>query len=274
MNWGPPTGPAAGWYRDPAGLPGERYFDGRRWTSGVRGRFRRDEPTPAPTFDVRAALGAGLVLLVSLVASRLLIEWLLPERWPIAAYAALSVAIGYGPSLGWCWWVSRRWGTGRIAHDLGLRPRWSDLAWGPLVWLAVLTGQLIAAAAVVGLDVPFVSNTEGVEGLAHDRTYVVSLLVAAVLAAPIVEEMVFRAVILRGLRSRWSAPVAVSVQGIVFGLVHVDPVRGTGNIGLVIVLATVGLVLGGAVELLGRIPPAMIAHAIVNSIALAVALNR
>lgn len=273
-GWRPPTGPAAGWYRDPRGLPGERYFDGRSWTDDFRGAFRT-EPTPdAPTLDIRAAVGAALTLLVSLVGSRLLVEALLDQRWPIAAYTGISVTVGYGPSLVWCWWSSRRWGSGRLVRDLGMRPRWSDLGWGPLVWLCVLGAQIVMTLVIVGLDLPYTSNLEEIDGLVADRTYVVSLLVAAVVAAPFVEELIFRGVMLRGLRSRLSAPVAVVVQGVVFGLAHLDPARGSGNIGLIMVLSALGIVFGGAVQLLGRLPPAMIAHAIVNAIALIVVLNR
>lgn len=31
----PPAGPPAGWYPDPAGGPGRRWWDGRRWTEAV-----------------------------------------------------------------------------------------------------------------------------------------------------------------------------------------------------------------------------------------------
>ena len=106
-----------------------------------------------------------------------------------------------------------------------------------------------------------------------DRGYVVSLLVLAVVAAPIAEEIVFRGVVLRGLLSRNGAVVAVAVQGIVFGLAHFDPVRGTGNIGLILVLSAVGGVLGLAAYHFRRLAPTMIAHAILNGVAMALALS-
>lgn len=271
--WAPPAGRPAGWYPDPAGLPGQRFYDGRVWTDAIDGRFRPATRDTLPTMHIGAALGAAVVLAVSLVVSRLVVEVLLPRQWPIAAYTGISVAIGYLPSLAWCVAASRRWGTGRLAADLGLRARWADAGWGPLVWGAVLVGQVVAGGIVLALDVPFTSNTDGIAGLADDRTYILTFLAAAVVAAPIVEEIVFRGVMLRGLRSRLDPVPAVVIQGVVFGAVHVDPARGAGNIGLVIVLSVVGIVLGGAVELLGRIPPSMIAHAIINSIALIVVLN-
>jgi len=271
--WPPPSGPPAGWYRAPDGLPGERFFDGRHWTGDVRGRFRGDTKPDTPTLDVRAAVGAAVVLVVSLLVSQWLLEWLVPRDWPIAGYIAISILIGYGPSVAWGVWSSRRWGTGRLVSDLGLRPRWSDLGWGPLVWLAVFGGQIAATSVILLLDIPFASNLDGESDYFRDRTYVISVLIAAVVAAPIVEEVVFRAVMLRGLRSRMRTWLAVVVQGVVFGAAHFVPSLGIGNIGLLIVLSTMGIILGAAVEKLGRIVPAMIAHGIVNAIALTIALN-
>jgi membrane protease YdiL (CAAX protease family) len=131
----------------------------------------------------------------------------------------------------------------------------------------------VVGLVVVVTKIPFTSNVKNVSELRADRSYVVSLLVLAVVAAPIAEEIVFRGVVLRGLLSRNGAVIAVGVQGILFGLAHFDPVRGTGNIGLILVLGAVGCVLGGAAFLIRRIAPTMIAHAILNGIAMTIALT-
>ena len=104
--------------------------------------------------------------------------------------------------MAWCFHTSRRWGTRRLSDDIGLAPQWSDLGWGPVIWLAALGAQMAMAALVVGLDLPISNNTDGVTELQADRTYIVSLVITAVIAAPVVEEMVFRGVVLRGARSR------------------------------------------------------------------------
>jgi len=240
----------------------------------VRGHFASSERPPAATLDVRAAVGAAVVLLVSLIASRAVVEALLPREWPIATYTGVSVLVGYGPSLLWCWAASRRWGTGHFFADVGARLRWSDLGWGPLVWLTALAFEIAIVVIVTATNIPLTSNTEGIGGLDHDRTYILSVLLAGVVAAPLVEEIVFRGVMLRGLRSRLAALPAVAIQGVVFGLAHVDPARGAGNVGLVLVLSGVGIAFGGATEQLRRIGPAMIAHGILNAIALAVVLSQ
>jgi hypothetical protein len=214
-----------------------------------------------------------VVLTTSLVSSKLLLDALVELRWPIAVYVAVLAVLGYGPSLAWCWFASRRWGTGRLGPDIGLVPRWSDLAWGPVVWLAAVAAQVSAAVVVVSLGIPVTSNTDAISDAAVDRTYIVSIVLAAVLAAPIVEEMVFRGVVLRGLHSRVGLVPAVAAQALLFGLAHVDPVRGTGNVGLVIVLSSVGLALGGAAALLRRLGPSIVGHALFNGVVLLLVLS-
>ncbi len=105
------------------------------------------------------------------------------------------------------------------------------------------------------------------------RGYVLATLVLAVVAAPVVEEIVFRGFVLKSFLGRMPWVVAVLVQGLLFGAAHFDPVRGAGNIGLVVVLSGAGIVLGGAAYLFRRITPTIIAHAIINALAMTIALT-
>lgn len=213
------------------------------------------------------------MLTVSLVVSKLVLDAVVDFDWPVAVYTLLLAAIGYGPSLWWCRHVSRRWGTGRLGPDIGLAFRWSDLGWGPVLWLCAVGSQLVVGAIVLALRIPIASNTEGIGEIDADRTYVVSLLFAAVVAAPIVEEMVFRGVVMRGLRSRMAVVPVIALQGVLFGAAHLDPVRGVGNLGLVMVLSGVGVALGVGVQLLRRLGPAIVAHAIFNGVVLVIVLT-
>ena len=227
----------------------------------------------APTLPLVAAVGAIGVLSSSLIVSKYLLDAIVGFGWPVAVYVAVLATVGYGPSLWWCRYASRRWGTGDLGIDIGLTPRFADLGWGPVIWLAAIGAQIAIAAVVLALGVPLVGNTEGIEQISADRTYVVSLVITAVIAAPVVEEMVFRGVVMRGLRSRLPITAVVVVQGLLFGAAHIDPVRGIGNIGLVLVLAGVGVAFGVAVVLLGRIGPSMVAHALFNGAVLLVVLT-
>jgi membrane protease YdiL (CAAX protease family) len=220
-----------------------------------------------------AAWSSILVLTASLIGSKYLLDAVVDFGWPVAAYVALLAAVGYGPSLWWCRYVSRRWGTGRLGPDIGLTPRWSDLGWGPLVWLGAIAAQIAVGVVVLAFEIPVASNTEGISEISADRTYVWALVISAVIAAPLVEEMVFRGVVMRGLRSRLPVVVAVILQGVLFGAAHADPVRGVGNVGLVLVLSGVGIAFGVAATLLRRIGPSIVAHAIFNGAVLALLLT-
>jgi uncharacterized protein len=268
----PPPAAGSGWYADPWFGDGLRWWDGRRWTHHAVQRQGGPRP-PHDRLPAIAAIGAIAAVGGPIVVTRFLVEALADHRWPIAVYVALSALIGYGPSIWWARYVSRRWGTGRFAADVGLRFRAVDLGWGPVTWLACVGAQVAVGTVIIALDIPFTSNTTDVSDLRATRGYVVSMLILAVIVAPIVEEIAFRGVVLRGLLSVCHPAVAVGVQGAVFGAAHYDPARGAGNIGLVMVLAGVGVVLGGAAFLIRRITPSMIAHAILNAIAMAIALN-
>jgi uncharacterized protein len=273
----PPSTAPAGWYADPDGHPASRYFDGREWappTLFMPAPIRLAPPTaPHPSLPVKAAGGALIILLLSLVAGRLLVDVLTRFDWPLLVYVALLTTIAYGPSVAWCWYVSRRWGTGRVAADVGLRFRWSDAGWGPIIWIAAFVVQIGIAALVIAFDIPITSNTERVSDIDADRAYVIALGITAVIAAPIVEEMVFRGIVMRGLRARLGAFATVTVQAVFFGAAHFDPVRGTGNIGLVMVLSAVGGALGLGAYLLRRIGPTILAHAIFNGVVLIIVLT-
>lgn len=261
----------AGWYPDPWIAEGMRYWDGSSWTSQVAMKVKPPKP-PHQQLPLAVALSTVFTLLASLVVSRYLIEWLAGYRWSIVVYVLLSAVLGYGPSLLVGRWASRRWGTGSLRDDSGLYLRRIDIGWGVVTWLACIGTQALIAVIVIALDIPFVSNTEDVDNLSASRGYIISLLVVAVLVAPLVEEMLFRGLLFRGLLSRMGVTLAVAVQAVLFGMAHFDPSRGMGNVGLIMVLTGVGAVLGVAEFLIRRIGPTIIAHFIINAIAMTVAL--
>lgn len=268
---GAPQHPA-GWYPDPVWPDVVRFWDGRVWTTWVAQRPVPPKP-PHPSVPLPMGIGALVTILVSLVASRYVLEWLAEYRWPIAIYVVIAGLLGYGPVMWFCWWSSRRWGRHSLRQDAGLYARWSDLGWGPLTWLCCFGAQIVLGLVVMITDMPFTSNTEGVERVGGERGYVIATLVLAVIAAPVVEEIVFRGVVMKSFLGRMPAAIAIALQGIVFGFAHFDPVRGTGNIGLIFVLSGAGVVLGGAAYLFRRITASIIAHGIINALAMTIALT-
>ncbi len=265
-----PAPPSTGGFPDPDGPPVDTSTPYVPLRAPAEGRAASE---PHPTMPIGAAIGAIVVLTASLLISKLGLDLLVEFEWPVVVYVVLLAAVGYGPSLWWCRFASRRWGTGNVRADLGLRPRWSDLGWGPVIWLAAVLTQVVVGSIVLALDVPIENNTDGIRELQANRTYIVSVVIAAVVAAPVVEELVFRGLVLRGFLGRMNAIVAVALQAVLFGAAHVDPVFGVGNIGLVLVLSGIGAVFGAAAYLLRRVGPTMVAHAILNAVVLAIVLS-
>lgn len=275
----PPVGPRAGWYPDPYGGVWARYFDGRRWTPYTtydpRVASFAAPPEEHPVLPLRVMLGAMVVLFGSLLLERDLIDRLLDRDWPVFFYMGIAVVVGYGPSVLWLWFASRRWGTGDVFADLGIRFRWQDLGWGPLIWLCTA----VAVAATVGIiqvfDIPYRSNLDVGQSLfAPERTATASLVLSSVVFAPVIEEPIFRGAVMRGLLSRTHATVAITIQGVLFGAVHFDPDYGKEGIGLVIALSVAGIGLGTACYLMRRLGPVIIAHAVLNSVAMMVVISR
>ena len=133
--------------------------------------------------------------------------------------------------------VSRRKGRGSLSADFGLAVHLRD-AW----FLAVGVGLEIALALMVLPLADLVDNQrqDVVRDLETSHGLRLALLVLfAGLIAPVCEELLFRGLLLRALRRRFSPVVAVVVSALVFALAHplLDPTWGS----FVIVPALFGL---------------------------------
>lgn len=85
-------------------------------------------------------------------------------------------------------------------------------------------------------------------------------VVMTVVAAPILEEMLFRGAFLETIRSRWGATIAIVVSAALFGLIHGIPQQ-------VINAFLVGLVLGYIYVVTESLVAVIVLHAINNGIA-------
>ena len=100
----PPTTAPAGWYPDPTN-GGTRYFDGRVWAP-IQPVFEEREAHPAsaarrPRWARSGCWSASLLVGRTLGA-------LVADVGPDVIGFAVAVAIGYGPSVMWAWYVMRR----------------------------------------------------------------------------------------------------------------------------------------------------------------------
>lgn len=274
----PPTSSWGAWYPDPWRQADWRWYDGRAWTSYVAGppRAGRDgrDRQPTPTLPLEAAVAAVAVLIVGTVADRALGSLLVDHAVPRAVGAVLAFGV-YGALATAAFVIVKATRPGvAVLEAVGATTKAVDLAWGMLWMITARIASIVVGVLIVVGDIPFRRNLPYDPHSGRFRppaSTFVALIVIAVVVAPIVEEIVFRGVILRGLRSRMPTVPAVLVQGALFGASHASLVYGAGNIGLIMVLSVMGIVFGFAAEYHGRLGPTMWAHAYVNATAIALA---
>ena len=148
----------------------------------------------------------------------------------------------------------------------------------------------VAFALVVGTDSGTSDDLR--DGLLDHHDVLAVFLVAALIGAPLFEELVFRGVIQRGLTKLTGKYVAIVAQGLLFGFYHVvgafDLVPGSRDAVIVTRLppgaytlvaegkgaaagqALIEMVFGIAADRTGRLGPGMLAHFLSNALAMAV----
>ena len=141
--------------------------------------------------------------------------------------------------------MSHRVGTGDWSRDFGLRLRVRD-AWGLVAGVGLQIVALVIIALTITLTGTEIAPRQNVLDLAEESAglTIVLAFVGSVILAPLVEEVLYRGMLLpRALRSM-SRHVAVIFSGVVFALVHL--VTDTDTLLLQPGLAVVGIVLGYA----------------------------
>jgi membrane protease YdiL (CAAX protease family) len=138
--------------------------------------------------------------------------------------------------------VSRRKGRGRLRADFGLEVASAD-AWivlaglGLQVGLGILVHPLVDLAG--GQEQAVVDDLQRASGLT-----LASMAIIAALLAPVLEEVLFRGLLLRALLRRTSPTAAVAISALTFGLVHVVGDPSLGVVAILPALVGVGLVAG------------------------------
>jgi membrane protease YdiL (CAAX protease family) len=261
-----PPGVAPGWYPDPRHEAPVRWWDGRAWTEHV-------SPPPAeprgpdPTFPfiggVWGVVGIALSVIIGQVFSAILVDHanVAPAIFVVVFYIPI-----YGGIAATCVLVSRRYGSGNLTADFGWRVRGTDVWRGVLVW-------------VIGTVAAAIANTPWL----HDRTIehidrslrhgyhqlgpltVFEFAVAAIVLAPLLEELAFRGLLLRAFSERVALPWALVIQAVLFGAYHFTPGFGRANAPGVVVRAVIGLVFGAAAARWRRLGPGTVGHMIFNT---------
>jgi membrane protease YdiL (CAAX protease family) len=139
----------------------------------------------------------------------------------------------------------------------------------PAWWGLGVGGGLVAALAAWTLSTeldrwgwpPPSHVVESVLGAAQRPRDVLLILAAVSVVVPVAEETFFRGFAYRLLRARFGAAAAIGATSVLFALVH-----GL-QAGAWLPVIPVGLVLAGLVEASGSLWPAVVAHGIVNALA-------
>jgi membrane protease YdiL (CAAX protease family) len=292
----------AGWYPDPGGRHQFRYWDGARWTPGVAdaGRIGQEWPQPTswngpppgwgsapprgggpgwppalpplPEADLRVGLprrsvvfpAAGIVAaLVLAVAGSLLAAVIAPKNQ--LALAVLSQAGLWTGFLVPVVAVSRRYGTGNLWRDFGVRSKGTDVWRGLGFSVLGRVAGLFVVLPLIDLNHKFSgSDLRPILGArGHPLLYAVMIFIA-VIGAPFVEELFFRGLLLRSLVPLTGAATAIGVQAVVFASLHLRPSYGLGNVSVFAAIVVMGIVQGIIAERYRRLGPAMLSHGFFN----------
>ncbi len=188
--------------------------------------------------------------------------WTSSDDVPIWATGILQVPLWVGLA-GAVWYAAERKGGG-LAHDFGLTARILDAPLGlaigvacQLVLLPMLYWPLLLLLGKTGSDLS--EPAEKLAGRAQGTFGWIVLAVMVVVAAPFVEELFYRGLLLRSLTKKgWAPWAAVLCSAAVFGAMHFQPLQFVG-------LFAFGLVLGTLAQTYGRLGPSMWAHAGFNA---------
>lgn len=192
------------------------------------------------TFLGVVALYAAAALLEQLTGITLTDAWLgILLYVPMAAWVLVMVA-------------------GRAGVDLGVLFGWPRLGsfWWVVVGLLVLQ-FLFSAASVLITQLLFPGITDALDGVGQGSLLLA--IIGLVILPPLVEETIFRGVLIERFAVKWSLVVGIVVSAIGFGLLHVDPL-GAGMFGVITALLYLRT---------GSLWPGILIHAANNLVALA-----
>lgn len=159
------------------------------------------------------------------------------------------------------WWAKKRRTT---RQDIGLTrlPRWMDILLAPAGFVVYLLGSavlmLVVSKLVPGFNGSEVQNT-GFENLFQYFEYLLAFL-TLVVAAPFIEEVLFRGYLYGKLRKAVPLWAAILITSALFGFVH-----GHWNVGLDVFVLSV--VMCGLREITGSIWAGILLHMIKNGLA-------
>jgi membrane protease YdiL (CAAX protease family) len=266
--------PPAGWYPVDADQLG--YWDGTRWTvlpapAAPHTPFGEEERhVPTLRSWVGVVVGFGVAIgLTALVAFSLRDVDTTSNAWLVVGVVPIWLGLLAG-----CVVASTRSGIS-LKESWGL-PR-TRRGWFRAVGIGIGFGviiRVVSGLAVAPL-IPFIDEEERLPWgqlaplLDVDTTFLWMFGLIAVVGAPLFEEAFFRGVLQTTLLGRVAVPVAVGVQGVVFGLIHYSfGESGMLNLMTVIAITVAGVGFGWLAWWSQTLVTAVVAHATFNAVAL------
>ena len=217
------------------------------------------------TWGVRDAL-LGLLAVLAVFAVAVAVLALVPEvpgalatGLATAALAAVAVALGRRPA--------RQ--SGGWERALGLQlPTWSDsgriLGWALLLFVV----QVAVISALVAVPALQGAQADNSSFLRDEPLWsLLAFVVLATAVAPVLEELLFRGLVLRGLMMRVGFWPAALVSSVCFGLFHAQSL-GRDSVVIVVATAVFGLGLCLLTRRTGRLGPGIGVHALRNAVAI------
>ena len=256
--------PQPGWYQDPWAQSWYRWWNGESWTPTVHpSEVVLAEPRPphvSRTFAPIASVAILAATFVAIVITRYVLDEIdLARDWVVVVIAyTLLFGMMTGASIG----LSRLLGTGSLKEDFGFTIKVDDIGWGALTCAGSIVARIILLAFLSSqVDDPVRDPGRSID--IHGAA-LAAFAVAALVGAPLIEELVFRGVLQRSLTKVVGAPAAIAAQALLFAAYHFVPDGSGYSTFYFAALAVFGAAAGIAAERTGRLGPGMVAHFLNN----------
>lgn len=219
----------------------------------------------APRWSLLEALAMLSVTLAAFVGKEVVLALAPVRALPVGALVLVRAAVlagYYAVQLAALRWLAARHQS--TVRELLVGPSERQPSRGSVLWAAaaVLVGTRAFAVAygVVMRSVGVLPDSSALlETFGAEPAGLVLAASLVVLVGPVVEEMVFRGVLLRGLEGRFGAPLAIVVQAFLFAALH-------RSAWLFVPMAALGAALGWLAQRSRSLVPAVLVHASYNAV--------
>ena len=229
--------------------------------------------TPRPPWRVRDMLyGVGLLILSlgAVVGLAVLLGFPTDDEGGQAGAAAAVSTIAFELLFGAAvLLLAYRRGLGLAGLGFVRPSRWGPavVAWLGAYGILIAYGALLLALQALGIDVAGFAEGNTLPIDADSGMAVLALFgVAVVVVAPFAEELLFRALLFRGMRGYWPLAPSLALSGLAFGVFHVNP-------SVILPFAGIGALFAWANEQTGSLWTSITAHAAVNGISFALSVT-